>query len=258
MTEMQEGGRRLLSGAAGLLPLLAPTVFDAIAAERYCARQDPWERRKGSSWTFVREMSRRRDSGYCENPSSCPSPEVVPRATNCPLIDRPSQAGLKIHELRASDALACNSFTQRLESHDLRMRFASLHYSINYLIPELAGVKSGAVLAAVDAAGEILGIVNLAYLGPDSAELAIIVRSDCKRRGIGRLLIAGAIQQARENGLSLIIGYVLAENKVALSFAQAMEFRFIRFDDLFVEVNFPVSSRSPQNHVAKSPPSFSG
>lgn len=159
------------------------------------------------------------------------------------LIGRPPRVHFTISELRTSDAHACNVFSHHLDRQDIRMRFASLHFSIRHILPGLTGANEDAAFAAVDAAEMILGVVNLAYLISDSAEVAVIVRSDYKRRGIGRSLLAHAIQRAEYDGLSRLIGYVLAENRAMLALARAMGFQSIRRDEFFIEIRRSISSR---------------
>jgi hypothetical protein len=68
------------------------------------------------------------------------------------------------------------------------------------------------------------------------AEVGLIVRSDHKRRGIGRTLLTGVIQGVRRRDLTLLIGHILVENKVMLMLARAMGFRCIGRDGFLIEV----------------------
>jgi acetyltransferase len=141
-----------------------------------------------------------------------------------------------IRELHASEEQACRTFFSHLELPDIRMRFGSLHFSVRYLLPGQPGTSGGVAFAAVDGAGQVLGIVNLAYLTPGAAEMAVIVRSDYKRRGIGYSLLAHAINWAEGQGLSEVVGYVLADNKPMLSLAHRMGLHMVWWDGLDVEI----------------------
>jgi acetyltransferase len=135
-----------------------------------------------------------------------------------------------IRELRAADAPSCEMFFRQLEREDIRKRFAAPHFSLDYFLPFPAGAKAGAAFAGFAAAEKILGVVNLAYLPGAAAEIAVIVRSDHQRRGIGRALLAHALHWAAGHGLSQLIGYAPADNTPMLALARAMGFRAIGRD----------------------------
>jgi acetyltransferase len=71
-------------------------------------------------------------------------------------------------------------------------------------------------------AGEITGEVRT-FLYPDdaTAEFAILVRSDMKRRGLGRALLQKMIDYCRASGVSVLIGQILAENEAMITLARA-------------------------------------
>lgn len=160
------------------------------------------------------------------------------RIMNSPIV-RPSRGRFTIRELRASDVQACNVFFDHLDRHDVRMRFASPRtFSFHHFLPGLARTDEGVAFAAVDAAEMILGVVTLVYLNSGSAEVAVIVRSDYKRRGIGSSLLGHIIQRAEDDGLSELVGYVLAENQAMLALARVMGFQSSRWDSFFSEVRW--------------------
>jgi GNAT superfamily N-acetyltransferase len=163
--------------------------------------------------------------------------------TNSPIV-RPVHGHFIIRELHAPDADACDVFFHHLDRTDIRMRFASSrHFSIHDFLPGLGRVNAGLAIAAFNAAEMILGVLNLVRLNSDSAEVAVIVRSDRKRRGIGRSLIAHVIQRAEDDGLSQLNGYVLAENQPMLALARVMGFQSSRWDSFFIEVRRSISSK---------------
>jgi acetyltransferase len=154
-----------------------------------------------------------------------------------------SQGHVTICELRPSAAQACSVFFHHLDRQDIRMRFASpRRFLLDDFVPGQSGATAGVAFAAMDAAATILGVVNLADLRSDAAEAAVIIRSDYKRRGIGRSLLAHAIGWAAGKGLSHVDGYVLAENQAMLALARAMGFQRTRWDSDFIRVTRPVSA----------------
>ncbi len=143
-----------------------------------------------------------------------------------------------IRELHATDVRACELFFRRLDPHDVRMRFASPRaFSADLLLPRSSSAAASAAFAAVDPTDAILGIVNLVCIGSGSAEIAIVVRSDHKRRGIGRSLVKHVVQRAARDGFSHLFGYVLAENRPALALAEDMRFERLRRDGFFIVVS---------------------
>jgi acetyltransferase len=84
------------------------------------------------------------------------------------------------------------------------------------------------VAVAPDAAGaeEILGVAR-ASADPDNdvAEFAVLVRSDLKGQGFGRLLMRKLIRYCRERGTRELWGDVLSDNVAMLHLANAMGFK---------------------------------
>lgn len=72
---------------------------------------------------------------------------------------------------------------------------------------------------------ETLGVVR-AIADPDnqSAEFAIIVRSDLKRQGMGRALLEKMIRYCRDKGIKELVGEILADNVAMLALAKSLGF----------------------------------
>ena len=149
-----------------------------------------------------------------------------------------------IRQLGPEDTLACRAFFQRVERNDIRLRFGSLHFSADRPIPTPMGAFGGTAFAAVDFGGAVLGVSNLAPVSAATAEIAVIVRSDLKRRHIGRSLIAHTLARAEKNGLAEVVGYVLAENRAMLSLARAFGFRNVGQDLHLLELRRSVAPGS--------------
>ena len=141
-----------------------------------------------------------------------------------------------IRDLRATQIPACESFFNRLDPRDVRMRFATLRFCDRYFIPSLGGASDGLALAAIQEADTIVGVANLVPMAAGKAEAAVIVRSDLKRRGIGRTLIAAVIDRAERLGLRQIMGLVNSENYPMLALARSMGFQLVRWDSYLTEV----------------------
>jgi len=75
-------------------------------------------------------------------------------------------------------------------------------------------------------ARELLGVVRLAA-DPDNerGEFAVLVRSDLRRRGIGRLLMTQLIDYARSRGLARLSGHASRDNIAMLALCKALGLR---------------------------------
>lgn len=118
------------------------------------------------------------------------------------------------------------------------MRFWSVDRAVDYLIPAPVGTIRGAAFAAVARPDVILGVVNLVPMSSGTAEVAIIVRSDHQRRGIGRCLIEHAIQWGGRDGLTQIIGFIAPDNVAMLALASALQGQTIGRDRYFCTVRW--------------------
>jgi acetyltransferase len=111
-------------------------------------------------------------------------------------------------------------FLERLTPEDIRMRifFTKRELSPSELarLTQIDYYREMAFIAERDAENglkQTLAVVRVVS-DPDgfSAEFALVVRSDLKRQGLGRLMLLKAIEYARHKGLKQLIGSVLREN----------------------------------------------
>jgi acetyltransferase len=137
-----------------------------------------------------------------------------------------------LRPIRPEDKEAHEAFFGRLEAEDVRFRFFTL---LKRLPPsqmarltqidydrEMAFI---ATLPATGGASETLGVARL-VCGPDRdrGEFGIIVRSDCKRLGLGRLLMDKLIRYARQTGTGQIVGAIMRSNRPMLRLAEDLGF----------------------------------
>jgi acetyltransferase len=131
---------------------------------------------------------------------------------------------------RPDDEGAFQRFGAALAPDDLRLRFA---------VPTRWGPSAarrlvaldGTAFAAFDHQGEILGLGDVA-----GKEIALAVRSDAKRRGLGRVLLQRIVQHALEHGMTELLGSVLAENRPMLALARIAGFRAAGFEGTMVSL----------------------
>lgn len=127
----------------------------------------------------------------------------------------------KLRPVRPEDASAFVTFAAHVTPEDMRMRFlAPLRSLPASLLARLTQIDYDREMALVlfDSGHAIAGVTRLSC-DPDGrrAEFAVIVRSDLKGRGIGRLLMDHLIAYARSRGIAELFGDLLAENTAMLA-----------------------------------------
>ena len=153
-----------------------------------------------------------------------PYPAELAHAASLPKV-----GAVSIRPIRPEDAAAVEAFFERLKSEDVRLRFfVPLHDLEPRRLARLTQIdydREMALVALSQDTGDLLGIARMAA-DPDNirAEFAVTVRSDLKRRGLGRLLLADLIGYARARGLRELFGEVLRENEAMLALARSLGF----------------------------------
>ncbi len=138
---------------------------------------------------------------------------------------------IMLRPIRPEDEPAHREFFSSLTDEDVRFRFFGLtrlyehsqlarYTQIDYLremafIAQETQTRSPRTLGAVRAVSD-----------PDriEAEFAIVVRSDIKGRGLGRLLLEKLVRYCRDTGIRRITGQVLQQNRRMLSLARDLGF----------------------------------
>ncbi|MFN9746442.1 MAG: GNAT family N-acetyltransferase, partial [Betaproteobacteria bacterium] len=150
------------------------------------------------------------------------------------LMQRQSWQGraLTIRPIRPEDEPQHLAFLERLTAEDIRMRvFYSRRTLPRSELARLVQIDYEREMAFVaTAAGEggaeeTLGTAR-ATCDPDNdtAEFGVIVRSDLKGGGLGRLLMEALIAHLRQRGTRLLVGEVLLENRSMRALCQRLGF----------------------------------
>jgi acetyltransferase len=137
-------------------------------------------------------------------------------------------ATYKLRPIQPEDADALQATVAATAPEDIRMRFFSgLRQLPDALAKRLTQIDYDREMAFVieDASG-IGGVVRLS-LDPDlvRGEYAVILRTDLKGRGLGRILMNEIIAYARKVGAKQVFGDVLAENDRMLKLCEKLGFR---------------------------------
>ena len=134
-----------------------------------------------------------------------------------------------IRRLNVEDAALYPDCLKEITPEDLRLRyFAAMREVSPELIDKLIHYDPAhamAFIAIEEASGRMLGVVRLHNdPGDGSAEFAIIVRSRLKGHGLGWLLMKHIIAYAKDRGLKIVRGQVLAENRTMLLMCSELGF----------------------------------
>jgi acetyltransferase len=137
-----------------------------------------------------------------------------------------------VRPIRPEDEAQHLAFLERLDPEDVRMRVfyarTELPRSELARLTQIDYEREMAFIATerdADGTQHTLGVVR-AISDPDNidAEFAIIVRSDLKGQGLGRLLMGRVIDYARSRGTRRLVGDVLSENTAMLKLARLSGF----------------------------------
>jgi acetyltransferase len=132
-----------------------------------------------------------------------------------------------VRPLRPEDAAGLIDLVAHTDAEDVRLRFRS---GLRRLPDEWAARLSQLdydreMALAAEAGGEIFGVARLAADPEDeSAEFALLVRTDRQNHGLGRALMEALIAYARSRGLKELWGAVERGNHRMLDLAQALGF----------------------------------
>jgi len=155
------------------------------------------------------------------------------------VVALPGGASILLRPVRPEDESALAELVARMEENDLRNRFLGRARKFDH--PQLARLtqidydREMAFIAtreSADRGQEVLGEVRT-VTDPDNrrAELAILVRSDLKRAGLGRILMRKIVDHHRARGTAAIAAQVLAHNAAMLGLAREFDFVMSRSNE---------------------------
>lgn len=134
---------------------------------------------------------------------------------------------VSIRPIRPEDEPGIAALMAKSTIADLRLRFfAPIRQLSHESAARLTQIDYGREMAFVAVGdGELLGVSRLAE-DPEgeTAEFAVMVRSDRQKRGLGERLMADLIGYARERGIDILHGSVMAENRRMLALCEKLGF----------------------------------
>jgi acetyltransferase len=139
-------------------------------------------------------------------------------------------AAVLVRPIRPEDEALYGPFFAAVTERDLRLRFFApvkdFSHAFIARFTQLDYARAMAFIALDDSSGQMLGVVRLhANANYETGEYAILLRSDCKGRGLGWLLMQMIIDYARAEGLKMIESQVLVENAEMLNMCRELGFK---------------------------------
>ncbi|MFT4196720.1 MAG: GNAT family N-acetyltransferase, partial [Pseudoxanthomonas sp.] len=134
-----------------------------------------------------------------------------------------------VRPVRPEDEDLFRAFFARVSDEDLRLRFfqSVKHFTHEFIarLTQLDYARSIALVAIDPRRGQMLGAVRLlADANYDRGEYGILVRSDLKGHGLGWQLMRIMIEYAHWQGLRMVEGQVLRENRHMLDMCRSLGF----------------------------------
>jgi acetyltransferase len=166
---------------------------------------------------------------------------------------------MEVRPIRPEDEQGHVEFLSHLDLEDIRMRvFYSRRTMERTELARLTQIDYAREMAFIavapgpDGSPQTLGVVR-AMADPDnlSAEFGIIIRSELKGGGLGRLLMEKLIAYLRANGTRQLVATVLRENQRMLELARSLGFRDAAVQpehdtrDIVLDLQAPQSAVTP-------------
>jgi RimJ/RimL family protein N-acetyltransferase/uncharacterized protein YjiS (DUF1127 family) len=134
---------------------------------------------------------------------------------------------VRIRRIGFADLPRCVQFGRLLHPEDVRRRFGRLAaLGDGDSFRRLLALDDGKIetVGAFDLSGRLLGLATIAWIKPGSAEIALIIRSDLQRRGLGASLLANVVKGARGAGFDLLLAHIDCGNVPMLRLARRFGF----------------------------------
>ncbi len=181
------------------------------------------------------------------------SPQQIDVLDNCRLMPRPAgeSAGARrggsdcgavvvlTHALSEAEWDKVRAFVRRTSRESLRLRFGQVvDWRDERTLRRFVDIDgtSGEMIWISEEGGAICAMAHLVGVSPEQAEIALIVRSDRTRLGIGERLLRITLAHAAKRGLMTLTAFVLYENTGMLRLARKVGFKARPSHGLTVEL----------------------
>jgi acetyltransferase len=158
-----------------------------------------------------------------------------------------------VRPIRGEDETLYPAFMAAENVEDTRRRFFGAVRDLSHeFIVRLTHVDYDlriAFIAIDEADGKMLGVVRLHRQedDPGTGEYAVIVRSDFKGHGLGRLLMLRIIEWSKATRMKTVFGLVLADNAELLKLCEQLGFQIGNYipDRDIKRVSLSLADRNP-------------
>ena len=136
------------------------------------------------------------------------------------------------------------AFLRRVHRDDLRRRFGHpFDIDDENTARRFFDVKagSGEISWVLDTSGVIAGVAHRVMVSSAEAEIAVLVRSDCQRRGIGAFLVGAMLGRAARQGLKTLSAVMQRDNRAVLQLAAKFAYQYRSQTALTIELILDVA-----------------
>jgi RimJ/RimL family protein N-acetyltransferase/uncharacterized protein YjiS (DUF1127 family) len=136
---------------------------------------------------------------------------------------------MRVRRFEITDLAGCLEFARLLHPEDIRLRFGrpvALDDAGTFRRLFALDERKVETIGLFDLKGHILGLATVAWIRPGTAEIALIIRSDLQRCGLGATLLANVIRDARTAGFRLLLAHIGHENLPMRRLARRFGFEF--------------------------------
>ncbi len=178
------------------------------------------------------------ESGWLEADTHSGAVEIVARALTEPDWDK------------------VRAFMRRTSRESLRLRFGqAIDFGDERTLRRFVDVDgtSGEMIWLLEQGCAIVAMAHLARLSPQQAEIALIVRSDRTRRGIGERLLRVTLARAAQHHFRTLTALVLYENTPMLRLARKFGFAVRTSSGLSVELELDLGRIENARALAAAP-----
>jgi L-amino acid N-acyltransferase YncA len=134
------------------------------------------------------------------------------------------QPKLVIRVATAEDEAGVRAFLEGLSEDTLRLRYATGVPKVRAWMVDAVVRADHAMHEALIAIheGRIVGVAEWGRWEPgdEKADIAVVVRDDCRRNGIARALIRRLARNARSHGIETFAGTILSTNRASIALLQ--------------------------------------
>jgi GNAT superfamily N-acetyltransferase len=148
------------------------------------------------------------------------------------------------------------AFLRRTNREDLRLRFGQpLDFQDDATLRRFFDIEDGVgeLVCMLDEHGAIAGILHRILVSSAEVEIALVVRSDLKRVGIGESLLRIALSRATKQQLKTLSALVLRENGAMLRLARKIGFAPRKLSALTVELECELGRRNEERRSRAAP-----